>query len=64
MERLIPDEQMMILLLSLPESREAIVSGKMPHAGNNNLVFTEVRGMILSDDVRKREKGKSSSSLP
>lgn len=59
----IPDEQMkMILLLSLSASWEAIVFGIINQDGNNNLVFTEMRGLILSEDVRKREIWKSSNS--
>ncbi|KAI4365061.1 hypothetical protein MLD38_021081 [Melastoma candidum] len=62
-EMQISNEQMaVILLLSLLESWEAIVSGIINEAGNNDLVFSEVRGLILSEDVRRREIGKSSSS--
>ncbi|WVZ02641.1 hypothetical protein V8G54_023447 [Vigna mungo] len=52
----------LILLSSLPESWNATVTAVSSSSGNNKLKFDDVRDLILSEDIRRKETGESSTS--
>ena len=53
----------LILLSSLSESRNAIVTIVSSSTGSNKLKFGDVRGLLLSEEIRRKESGESSTSL-
>ncbi|KAL5848374.1 hypothetical protein ACOSQ4_006387 [Xanthoceras sorbifolium] len=52
----------LILLSSLPDSWNATVTAVSSSSGNNKLKFDDVRDLVLSEDIRRRESGEASSS--
>ena len=52
----------LILLSSLPESWGATVTAVSSSCGSNKLKFEEVRNLILSEDIRRKEASGSSGS--
>uniref|UniRef100_A0A803LV23 Retrovirus-related Pol polyprotein from transposon TNT 1-94-like beta-barrel domain-containing protein n=1 Tax=Chenopodium quinoa TaxID=63459 RepID=A0A803LV23_CHEQI len=52
----------LILLSSLPDSWNATVTAVRISSGNNKLKFDDVRDLVLSEEIRRRESGESSSS--
>ncbi|KAL5740032.1 hypothetical protein ACOSQ2_029212 [Xanthoceras sorbifolium] len=58
------DEQVraLILLSSLPDSWNATVTAVSSSSGNNKLKFDDVRDLVLSEEIRRRESGEASSS--
>ena len=52
----------LILLSSLPESWNATVMAVSSSLGSNKLKFDDVRDLILSEEIRRRESGESSTS--
>uniref|UniRef100_A0A803MP45 CCHC-type domain-containing protein n=1 Tax=Chenopodium quinoa TaxID=63459 RepID=A0A803MP45_CHEQI len=52
----------LILLSSLPDSWNATVTAVSSSSGNNKLKFDDVRDLVLSEEIRRRESGESSSS--
>ncbi|WVZ03536.1 hypothetical protein V8G54_024342 [Vigna mungo] len=51
-----------ILLSSLPESWNATVTAVSSSSGSNKLKFDDVRDLILSEEIRWKESGESSTS--
>ena len=51
----------LILLSSLPDSWAAIVTAVSSSARDNKLKLSDIRDLILSEDVRRRDSGESSS---
>ncbi|KAL5810306.1 hypothetical protein ACOSQ4_026874 [Xanthoceras sorbifolium] len=52
----------LILLSSLPDSWNATVTVVSSSSGNNKLKFDDVRDLVLSEEIRRRESGEASSS--
>ncbi|WVZ14797.1 hypothetical protein V8G54_012363 [Vigna mungo] len=52
----------LILLSSLPESWNATVTAVSSSSGSNKLKFDDVRDLILSEEIRRKESGESSTS--
>ena len=52
----------LILLSSLPESWNAIVTIMSSSSGSNKLKFNDVHDLVLSEEIRRRELGESSTS--
>ncbi|BBG97541.1 disease resistance family protein / LRR family protein [Prunus dulcis] len=52
----------LILLSSLPESWNATVTAVSSSSGSNKLTFDDVRDLVLSEEIRRRESGESSTS--
>nr|KYP40338.1 Retrovirus-related Pol polyprotein from transposon TNT 1-94 [Cajanus cajan] len=52
----------LILLSSLPESWNATVTAVSSSSGSNKLKFDDVRDLVLSEEVRRRETGESTTS--
>ena len=52
----------LILLSSLPESWNATVTAVSSSSGSNKLKFDDVRDLVLSEEIRRRESGESSTS--
>ncbi|KAL5836024.1 hypothetical protein ACOSQ4_015521 [Xanthoceras sorbifolium] len=52
----------LILLSSLPNSWNATVTAVSSSSGNNKLKFDDVRDLVLSEEIRRRESGEASSS--
>ncbi|KAL5750844.1 hypothetical protein ACOSP7_005117 [Xanthoceras sorbifolium] len=52
----------LILLSSLPDSWNATVTAVSSSSGNNKLKFDDVRDLVLSEEIRRRESGEASSS--
>ncbi|CAO2836233.1 unnamed protein product [Amaranthus hypochondriacus] len=52
----------LILLSSLPDSWNATVTTVSSSSGSNKLKFDDVRDLVLSEEIRRRESGESSSS--
>lgn len=52
----------LILLSSLPESWNATVTAVSSSSGNNKLKFNDVRDLVLSEEIRRRDSGESSTS--
>ncbi|CAJ2648559.1 unnamed protein product [Trifolium pratense] len=53
----------LILLSSLPDSWDATVTAVSSSTGDNTLKLNDIRNLILSEDVRKRASGESSSHV-
>uniref|UniRef100_A0A803MH37 CCHC-type domain-containing protein n=1 Tax=Chenopodium quinoa TaxID=63459 RepID=A0A803MH37_CHEQI len=51
----------LILLSSVPDSWNATVTAVSSSSGNNKLKFDDVRDLVLSEEIRRRESGESSS---
>ncbi|BBG97486.1 hypothetical protein Prudu_006629 [Prunus dulcis] len=49
----------LILLSSLPESWNATVTAVSSSSGSNKLTFDDVRDLVLSEEIRRRESGES-----
>lgn len=54
----------LILLSSLPDSWAATVTAVSSSARENTLKLSDIRDLILSEDVRKRDSGEFSSHVP
>lgn len=52
----------LILLSSLPDSWNATVTAVSSSSGSNKLKFDDVRDLVLSEEIRRRESGESSTS--
>ncbi|KAE8676976.1 Vesicle-associated protein 4-1 [Hibiscus syriacus] len=52
----------LILLSSLPDSWNATVTAVSSSSGNNKLKFDDVRDLVLSEEIRRRESGETSTS--
>jgi hypothetical protein len=52
----------LILLSSLPDSWSATVTAVSSSSGSTKLKFNDVRDLVLSEEIRRRELGESSSS--
>ncbi|KOM52532.1 hypothetical protein LR48_Vigan09g119100 [Vigna angularis] len=52
----------LILLSSLPESWNATVTAVSSSSGSNKLKFDDVRDLVLSEEIRRRESGEPSTS--
>ncbi|KAL5819203.1 hypothetical protein ACOSQ4_023045 [Xanthoceras sorbifolium] len=52
----------LILLSSLPDSWNATVTAVSSSSGNNKLKFDDVRDLVLSEEIQRRESGEASSS--
>ncbi|CAO2827530.1 unnamed protein product [Amaranthus hypochondriacus] len=52
----------LILLSSLPDSWNATVTAVSSSSGSNKLKFDDVRDLVLSEEIRRRESGESASS--
>ncbi|KAE8692624.1 Retrovirus-related Pol polyprotein from transposon TNT 1-94 [Hibiscus syriacus] len=52
----------LILLSSLPDSWNANVTAVSSSSGNNKLKFDDVRDLVLSEEIRRRESGEASTS--
>ena len=52
----------MILLSSLPDSWSATVTAVSSSSGSKKMKFDDVRDLVLSEEIRRRELGESSSS--
>ena len=52
----------MILLSSLPDSWNATVTAVSSSSGNSKLKFDDVRDLVLSEEIRRRESGETSNS--
>ncbi len=52
----------LILLSSLPESWNATVTAVSSSSGSNKLKFDDVRDLVLSEEIRRRELDESSTS--
>ncbi|WVY97343.1 hypothetical protein V8G54_029494 [Vigna mungo] len=52
----------LILLSSLPESWNATVTAVSSSSGSNKLKFDDVRDLILSEEIQRKESGESSTS--
>ncbi|KAK2366240.1 putative mitochondrial protein [Trifolium repens] len=52
----------LILLSSLPESWNATVIAVSSSSGSSNLKFNDVRDLVLSEEIRRRDSGESSTS--
>ncbi|XP_021769901.1 probable L-type lectin-domain containing receptor kinase S.5 [Chenopodium quinoa] len=54
--------QALILLSSLPDSWNATVTTVSSSSGSNKLKFNDVRDLVLSEEIRRRESGELSTS--
>jgi len=54
--------QVLILLSSLPDSWSAIVTAVGSSSGSKKMKFDDVRDLVLSEEIRQRDLGESSSS--
>ena len=52
----------MLLLSSLPDSWNGLVTAVSNSSGNAKLVFDDIVGLILNEEVRKKSSGESSTS--
>ena len=52
----------LILLSSLPDSWNATVIAVSSSSGNSKLKFDDVRDLVLSEEIRRRESGETSNS--
>ncbi|KAE8692217.1 Receptor-like serine/threonine-protein kinase SD1-8 [Hibiscus syriacus] len=52
----------LILLSSLPDSWNTTVTTVNSSSGNNKLKFDDVRDLVLSEEIRRRESGEASTS--
>ena len=52
----------LILLSSLPDSWNATVTAVSSSSGNSKLKFDDVRDLVLSEEIRRRESGETSNS--
>ena len=52
----------LILLSSLPESWNATITVVSSSTGNNKLKFDDVRDLLLSEEIQRKESGESSTS--
>ena len=52
----------LILLSSLPDSWSATVTAVSSSSGSNKLKFDDVRDLVLSEEIRRRQSGESSTS--
>ncbi|CAJ2639359.1 unnamed protein product [Trifolium pratense] len=52
----------LILLSSLPDSWSATVTAVSSSSGSTKMKFDDVRDLVLSEEIRRRESGESSSS--
>ncbi|KAE8724015.1 65-kDa microtubule-associated protein 3 [Hibiscus syriacus] len=52
----------LIILSSLPDSWNAIVTAVSSSSGNSKLKFEDVRDLVLSEEIRRRESGEASTS--
>ncbi|KAE8695859.1 U-box domain-containing protein 31 [Hibiscus syriacus] len=52
----------LILLSSLPDSWNATVTAVNSSSGNSKLKFDDVRDLVLSEEIRRREAGEASTS--
>ncbi|KAE8698301.1 hypothetical protein F3Y22_tig00110599pilonHSYRG00009 [Hibiscus syriacus] len=52
----------LILLSSLPDSWNATVTVVSSSSGNSKLKFDDVRDLVLSEEIRRRESGEASTS--
>ena len=52
----------LILMSSLPESWDTVVAAISSSQGSDKLKFDEIRDVVLSESIRKREIGNSSGS--
>ena len=52
----------LILLSSLPDSWNATVTAVSSSSGNSKLKFNDVRDLVLSEEIRRRESGETSNS--
>ncbi|KAE8708902.1 Detected protein of unknown function [Hibiscus syriacus] len=52
----------LILLSSLPDSWNATVTAVNSLSGNSKLKFDDVRDLVLSEEIRRRESGEASTS--
>ncbi|KAE8691518.1 Vacuolar-sorting receptor 1 [Hibiscus syriacus] len=52
----------LILLSSLPDSWNATVTAVSSSSGNSKLKFDDVRDLVLSEEIRRRESGEASTS--
>ena len=52
----------LILLSSLPDSWNATVTAVSSSSGSNKLKFDDVRDLVLSEEIRRRESGEASTS--
>ena len=52
----------LILMPSLPESWDTVVTAISSSRGSEKLKFDEIRDVVLSESIRKREVGDSSGS--
>ena len=52
----------LILMSSLPESWDTVVAAINSSRGSDKLKFGEIRDVVLSESIRKREIGNSSGS--
>ena len=53
----------LILLSSLPDSWNATVTAVSSSSGNSKLKFDDVRDLVLSEEIRRKESGETSNSL-
>jgi hypothetical protein len=51
----------LILLSSLPESWSAVVTGVSSSLGHGKLQLNDIRDLILSEDIRRKERGAGSA---
>ena len=52
----------LILLSSLPDSWNATVTAVSSSSGNSKLKFDDVRDLVLSEEIRRRDSGETSNS--
>ncbi|GAA0153727.1 hypothetical protein LIER_11897 [Lithospermum erythrorhizon] len=52
----------LILLSSLPDSWNATITTVISSSGTNKLKFGDVRDLVLSEEIRRRESGESSTT--
>ena len=52
----------LILLSSLPDSWNATVTAVSSSSGNSKLKFDDVRDLVLSEEIQRRESGETSNS--
>ena len=52
----------LILLSSLPDNWNATVTAVSSSSGNSKLKFDDVRDLVLSEEIRRRESGETSNS--
>ena len=52
----------LILLSSLPDNWNATITAVSSSSGNSKLKFNDVRDLVLSEEIRRRESGETSNS--